>query len=33
MQQLFDSGLALVGLVLILAAGMLLWRWINRQPR
>ena len=33
MQQLFDSGLALVGLVVIVAAGILLWRWINRQPR
>ena len=33
MQQLFDSGLALAGLVLILAAGMLLWRWLNREPR
>lgn len=33
MQQLFDSGLALAGLVLIVAAGILLWRWINRQPR
>jgi hypothetical protein len=33
MQQLFDSGLALAGLVLILAAGILLWRWISRQPR
>ena len=33
MQQLFDSGLALAGLVLIVAAGMVLWRWIDRQPR
>ena len=33
MQQLFDSGLALVGLVLIVAVGILLWRWINCQPR
>jgi hypothetical protein len=33
MQQLFDSGLALAGLVVILAAGVLLWLWINRQSR
>ena len=33
MQQLFDSGLALAGLVLILAAGLLLWRWLTREPK
>ena len=33
MEQLFDSGLPLAGLVLILAAGVLLWRWIDRHPR
>jgi hypothetical protein len=33
MQQLFDSGLALAGLVVVIAAAALLWRWINREPR
>jgi hypothetical protein len=32
MQQLFDSGLALAGLVVIIVAAALLWRWISRKP-
>ncbi len=32
MQQLFDSGLALAGLVVIIVAAALLLRWINRKP-
>ena len=31
MEKLFDSGLALAGLVLILAAAVGLWRWIDRE--
>jgi hypothetical protein len=33
MQQLFDSGLALAGLVVIIVAAVLLWRWFSREPR
>jgi hypothetical protein len=33
MERLFDSGLALAGLVLIIAAAVVLWRWIDRERR
>ena len=33
MQNLFDSGLALAGLVVIIVAAALLWRWFTREPR
>jgi hypothetical protein len=33
MQQLFDSGLALAGLIVILVAAALVWWWFNREPR
>lgn len=32
MQQLFDSGLALAGLIVILVAAALVWWWFNRDP-
>ena len=33
MQEFFDSGLALLGLVLILAAAASVWIWVKRERR
>jgi hypothetical protein len=33
MQQLFDSGLALAGFVVIIVAAAFGWYWFTREPR
>lgn len=33
MQQLFDSGLALAGFVVIIVAAAFAWHWFTREPR